>query len=95
MAVDIVCGKELDIDAMNATVGHIPAGAPETDPAAGTKRLAVRAWLLNTKTLPPPVRLLNATRSWAIAEIGTSQNDVTNSAAITLRTCHITFNLKL
>lgn len=44
MAVDIVCGKEIDVDAMNTTVGHIPAGAPETDPTAGTKRFHKGKW---------------------------------------------------
>ena len=44
MALDIVCGKELDIAAINATVGNVPAGAPETDPAAGTKCFYQGKW---------------------------------------------------
>ena len=30
--------------AVNATAGHIPAGAPETNPAAGTKRFHDGKW---------------------------------------------------
>ena len=44
MAVDIVCGKEIDQAAVNATVGHVPAGAPETDPRAGTKMFYKGKW---------------------------------------------------
>jgi YHS domain-containing protein len=44
MAVDIVCGKEILEKAVNATVGHIPAGAPETDPTQGTKRFYQGKW---------------------------------------------------
>lgn len=44
MALDIVCGKEVDTAAVNAPVGSIPAGAPETDPAAGTKRYYEGKW---------------------------------------------------
>ena len=44
MAVDIVCGKEVDKDAVNAAVGNIPAGAPETDPDQGTKSFYNGSW---------------------------------------------------
>jgi len=44
MAVDIVCGREVDPAQVNATVGHIPAGAPETDPGKGTKSFHKGAW---------------------------------------------------
>ena len=44
MAIDIVCGKEMHEGSMNATVGHIPAGAPEVDPALGTKRFYKGKW---------------------------------------------------
>ncbi len=44
MAVDIVCGKEISKEDINAPVGQIPAGAPETDPRAGTKRFYQGAW---------------------------------------------------
>ena len=44
MAIDLVCGKEVDRSAVNAGVGSTPAGAPETDPAAGTKRFYEGTW---------------------------------------------------
>ena len=44
MAVDIVCGKEIDQAAVNAQVGNIPAGAPETDPEKGTKSFYNGKW---------------------------------------------------
>jgi YHS domain-containing protein len=44
MAVDPVCGKEIAESVVNQTVGHIPAGAPEIDPAAGTKRFHNGTW---------------------------------------------------
>jgi len=44
MAVDIVCGKEVDQAAVNAQVGSIPAGAPETDPDKGTKSFYNGKW---------------------------------------------------
>lgn len=44
MAVDLVCGKEVSETAMNQRVGNIPAGAPETDPAVGTKRFYNGKW---------------------------------------------------
>jgi len=44
MAIDIVCGKEVDQAAVNAAVGSVTAGAPETDPAAGTKRYYEGKW---------------------------------------------------
>jgi YHS domain-containing protein len=44
MAVDMVCGKEVDTAAVNAAVGQIQAGAPETDPEAGTKSFYEGRW---------------------------------------------------
>ena len=44
MAVDIVCGKEVDTAAINAEVGSIPAGAPETNPEHGTKSFYGGKW---------------------------------------------------
>jgi len=44
VALDIVCGKEVDKDAVNAEVGNIPAGAPETDPTKGTKSFYNSEW---------------------------------------------------
>ncbi len=44
MAIDIVCGKEVRDSAVNAAVGQVSSGAPETDPAAGTKRFYKGRW---------------------------------------------------
>lgn len=44
MAVDIVCGRQVLESTVNATVGHVSAGAPETDPTAGTKRFYAGKW---------------------------------------------------
>ncbi len=44
MAVDIVCGKEINKAAVNEAVGNIPAGAPETDPSQGTKSFYDGTW---------------------------------------------------
>ena len=44
MAVDIVCGKDVDDAGVNAGVGQIPAGAPETDPEKGTKSFHGGRW---------------------------------------------------
>ena len=44
MVLDIVCGKDVDKDGVNSGVGTIPAGAPETDPAAGTKSFYNGEW---------------------------------------------------
>ncbi len=44
MAVDIVCGKEVDQAGVNAHVGNISAGAPETDPGKGTKSFYNGKW---------------------------------------------------
>jgi YHS domain-containing protein len=44
MALDIVCGKEVDQAAVNAAVGQVQAGAPETDPATGTKSFYEGRW---------------------------------------------------
>jgi YHS domain-containing protein len=45
VAVDIVCGKQIQESSVNATVGHVAvSGAPETDPAAGTKRFYQGKW---------------------------------------------------
>jgi YHS domain-containing protein len=44
MALDIVCGKEMDVAMINARVGQIQAGAPETDPTKGTKSFYEGKW---------------------------------------------------
>lgn len=44
MAVDIVCGKEVDPAEINAAVGTVMAGAPEADPTKGTKRFHEGKW---------------------------------------------------
>ena len=44
MAIDIVCGKEIDPVAVNSRVGQIQAGAPETDPSQGTKTFYNGEW---------------------------------------------------
>ena len=44
MAVDIVCGKEIDVASFNARVGQIQAGSPEIDPAKGTKSFYEGKW---------------------------------------------------
>ena len=44
MAVDIVCGKQVEASAVNAGVGTVSSGAPETDPSAGTKRFYQGTW---------------------------------------------------
>lgn len=41
---DPVCGKEIDTDAVDAQVSETPYGAPETDPARGTKRFYQGQW---------------------------------------------------
>ena len=44
MAVDPVCGKEIDVAKVNAGVGHVQAGATEVDPTAGAKRFHEGTW---------------------------------------------------
>ena len=44
MGVDIVCGKEVDEDSVNATVGEVPGGAPEVASGGGTKRFYGGTW---------------------------------------------------
>ncbi|HMO55129.1 MAG TPA: YHS domain-containing protein [Tepidiformaceae bacterium] len=44
MAIDIVCGKQVSEAAVNAETGRVAGGAPETDPAAGTKRFYNGRW---------------------------------------------------
>ena len=44
MAVDVVCGKDVSEAGVDGGVGHVPAGAPETNPAAGTKRFYDGKW---------------------------------------------------
>jgi YHS domain-containing protein len=44
MAIDIVCGREIDTAKLNATVGHVQAGAPEIDPELGTKSFYNGKW---------------------------------------------------
>ena len=41
---DPVCGREINTDEMEAVVGRIDAGAPEIDPARGTKRFHDGKW---------------------------------------------------
>lgn len=44
MAIDIVCGKEVRPDDVNATVGMTVSGATDTNPIAGTKRFYEGVW---------------------------------------------------
>ena len=44
MARDPVCGKEVDAAKVDAPVGTVMAGAPKTDPTAGTKRFHDGKW---------------------------------------------------
>ena len=44
MVIDIVCGKEVDKDAINTGVGKVASGAPETDPTKGTKSFYNGTW---------------------------------------------------
>lgn len=44
MAIDIVCGKEVNEAGVNTAVGTVSAGAGETDPRAGTKRFHGGKW---------------------------------------------------
>lgn len=44
MAVDIVCGKQVEESGVNAGVGRVSGGAVETDPTAGTKRFYKGKW---------------------------------------------------
>jgi hypothetical protein len=44
MAVDIVCGKTIDVASLEAAVANVPGGAPETDPSIGTKRFYNGIW---------------------------------------------------
>ncbi len=44
MVLDLVCGKEVAPEAMKATVGRVPAGAPEVDPKFGTRRYYQGTW---------------------------------------------------
>ncbi len=44
MAIDVVCGKEVDEAAVNAPSGQVFAGAKETDPQYGTKRFYGGKW---------------------------------------------------
>lgn len=44
MAVDVVCGNEVSEAGVDGGVGYVSAGAPETDPSAGTKRFYKGTW---------------------------------------------------
>ena len=41
---DPVCKQDIDTDAVNAQVSSVVSGAPETDPAQGTKRFHEGKW---------------------------------------------------
>jgi len=41
---DSVCGRDVDTDAVNQGVAQVAAGAPETDPTAGTNRYHEGRW---------------------------------------------------
>ena len=41
---DPVCGRELNTEDLEQSVGAIPAGAPEVDPSKGTKRFHEGTW---------------------------------------------------
>ncbi len=41
---DPVCGREINTDELETVVGAIDAGAPEIDPARGTKRFHEGKW---------------------------------------------------
>lgn len=41
---DPVCGSDVDTDAVNSAVGSTTSGAPESDPAKGTKRFHEGEW---------------------------------------------------
>jgi YHS domain-containing protein len=44
MAIDPVCGREIDPEKQQASVGHTPAGAPVVDPEFGTRRFHNGKW---------------------------------------------------
>ena len=44
MVKDPVCGRELNTEDLEQSVGSIAAGAPEVDPAKGTKRFHDGQW---------------------------------------------------
>jgi YHS domain-containing protein len=44
LATDPVCGKDIPTSVVNQPVGQVQAGAPEIDPAAGTKRFHAGQW---------------------------------------------------
>jgi YHS domain-containing protein len=41
---DLVCGRDVDAGAVDGGVSQVAAGAPETDPSAGTKRYHEGKW---------------------------------------------------
>jgi YHS domain-containing protein len=41
---DLVCGREVDTEAVDRPVGQVVSGAPETDPTPGTKRYHEGTW---------------------------------------------------
>jgi YHS domain-containing protein len=44
MVKDIVCGKDVDKEAMGRAVGHVAAGTREVDPATGTRGFYDGTW---------------------------------------------------
>ncbi len=44
MVVDVVCGKEVDKEAIDGAAGQVFSGAKETDPQHGTKRFYDGRW---------------------------------------------------
>ena len=41
---DLVCGAQIDTDAVDGTVGQTSSGAARSDPSKGTKRLHEGTW---------------------------------------------------
>jgi len=44
MAIDLVCGKEIDEEGARQSTGTTQFGAPEVDPAQGTRRFHEGVW---------------------------------------------------
>ncbi|HWD96817.1 MAG TPA: hypothetical protein VG246_10385 [Acidimicrobiales bacterium] len=45
MAIDPVCGAEVNPALVNQAAGSVPGGAAETDPKMGTKAFVDGAWV--------------------------------------------------
>jgi len=45
MAVDPICGAEVDPALVNHAAGSVPGGASETDPKMGTKSFVEGEWM--------------------------------------------------